>query len=247
MGFTPDQLIDTGFVLFVIFTCGYSLFGKTAKGPSKKWMDELATLQEGLRELISEASAASSNLDRTLVRRKQELETLLKKLEATKESAFSTKASSRREEEFPNETWVMDRPKTPAPAGKKAAAPQPEPRVSSQDSDLARRIEVFLESKTSSRPSASEDSIDPVAYKVARRLLENGNEIHIVAKKVGLPLEEIRVLDSMIEREEKPAPTAYSRAKRVERVEESEDKWTSELTNLLEEQEDGIRRATTLL
>lgn len=245
MGFTPDQLIDTGFVLFVIFTCGYSLFGKSAaKEPSRQWMEELSALQEGLKELISEASAASSSLDRTLIKRKQELETILKKLEAAKEAPVTT--VKREQEEFPNETWVMDAPKKSSP--KRVEAPRR--RAMTQDSELARRIEVFLESKTSSRPPASEDSIDPVAYKVARRLLENGTEIHVVARKVGLPVEEIRVLDSMIERPgEKPADTpkatAYSRAMRVQH--EPEDSWGSELNELLEQQEDGIRRATTLL
>ncbi len=43
--------------------------------------------------------------------------------------------------------------------------------------------------------------MDPVTYKIARRLLTSGKEIHIVARKLELPVSEIRLLDRLIRRE----------------------------------------------
>lgn len=43
--------------------------------------------------------------------------------------------------------------------------------------------------------------MDPVTYKIARRLLTSGKEIHVVARKLELPVSEIRLLDRLIRRE----------------------------------------------
>jgi len=267
----PEQLIDTGFVLFVVFTCGYSILSNRDRGQekSRKWIEELSALQEALRELIGEASAASSNLDRTLVKRKQELETLIKKIDAAKASSEVP--------ELPNDTWERRAQPERAPQESRQSQPRQEPRprpttpapsapqlprrpiADPRDSELARRIEVILESKPAPKP-ASEDSLDPVAYKIAKRLLLSGKEIHLVARKVGLPVEEVRVLDTMLREAEgseepefkmepTPPPTAYSRAKKIQPV---QDSWSDELSELLEAEESriqtsGIRRATTLL
>ena len=280
------QLADTGFVLFVVFTCGYSLFGNSS-GPSaksKRWIEELRQLQETLRELIGEATAASSSLDRTLQKRKLELEKLLQRLESATESREIT-------DDYPNETWVnrsraSEAPpqQVRAPAPQRATTPQrggvqssqltqaqltqalnnrraqAQAMIDPQESDLARRIEVFLDGKKPLR-ATSEDGPDPVAYKVARRLLQEGKEIHIVAKKVGLPVEEVRVLDSMlrgIQMEQESAhivrsteaPT-YSMSKQIIN---SRDPLSDELEELLLEQErsielprGNIRRETTFL
>jgi hypothetical protein len=271
------QLADTGFVLFVVFTCGYSLFANKEEraGKSKKWMQELTVLQETIRELIGEASSASSQLDRTLQRRKLELEKLLTKIDASPQYS----------PDFPNDSWaerpapqrpqqqqryVEERAASPRPAQQQTRV-QPKPQAPtqrrpvplSQQSELARRIEVFLDDKKPTR-MAAEESSDPAAYKIARRLLESGKEIHVVAKKVGLPIEEIRVLDSMvkgasepidethlvraIEEETLSVPPTYSRAKQIVSrpeiaheidLEDEEISFTS--------QQSPIKRATTFL
>ncbi len=44
--------------------------------------------------------------------------------------------------------------------------------------------------------------MDPMTYKIARRLIAAGKEIHVVARKLDLPVSEIRLLDRLIRREE---------------------------------------------
>src|SRR6187399_839774 len=102
--FNPSQIIDTGFILFTVFTCGYALLGNKDRSEerSRRWIAELSALQEALRELIGEAGAASSNLDRTLQKRKLELEKLLQKLDAAETPKVRPAA-----DELPNETWAM--------------------------------------------------------------------------------------------------------------------------------------------
>lgn len=265
------QLADTGFVLFVVFTCGYSLFANKEQGgqKSRKWIQELAILQETIRELIGEASSASSQLDRTLQRRKLELEKLLTKIDNS--PTYSP--------DMPNESWEeWPIQRAPRPQ-ERAAAPKPAPQQNriqpkqqpssirrpiplTQDSELARRIEVFLDDKKPSR-MVSEESSDPAAYKIARRLLESGKEIHVVAKKVGLPIEEIRVLDAMVKGDSAPidemhlvratppevvsAPT-YSRAKQIitrQEVSHEIDLEDEEIN--FDTGSSPIRRATTFL
>jgi hypothetical protein len=146
--------------------------------------------------------------------------------------------------------------------------------IDQRDSELARRIEVFLDDKKAPRLMGKVDeSSDPAAYKIARRLLEAGKEIHLVAKKVGLPIEEIRVLDSMVNGPTEipeeihfvraiepaaPVNATYSRSKQILRPQENytevrgmEDE-NDPLEELLEEPRSQmrttqIRRATTLL
>lgn len=277
LSINAEQLADTAFVLFVVFTCGYSLLANREQNTSrsKKWIHELNSLQETIRELIGEASSASSHLDRTLQRRKLELEKLLVKIEGTQNQVSELPNSSwedrpinnsarpqhlSREQQRPAATRTTQG--APKNASRQQSVLQRRPLHLTQDSELARRIETFLEDTKPSR-MAAEDSSDPAAYKIARRLLESGKEIHIVAKKVGLPLEEIRVLDSMIKGEAEPveemhlvraiepttfsAPT-YSRAKQL--VALSEQDYAADI----EEEEIGyeqaqtqIRRATTFL
>ncbi len=42
--------------------------------------------------------------------------------------------------------------------------------------------------------------LDPIAYKVARRMLEAGKEIHIVARKLDLPIAAVREIDLLLRR-----------------------------------------------
>ncbi|MCB0323370.1 MAG: hypothetical protein KDD69_07340 [Bdellovibrionales bacterium] len=45
--------------------------------------------------------------------------------------------------------------------------------------------------------------MDPVTYRIARRLLKAGKELHVVARKVELPVSEIRLLDRLLREEDK--------------------------------------------
>ena len=50
------------------------------------------------------------------------------------------------------------------------------------------------------------NQIDPLAYKIAKRLITEGHEIQVVARKLGLPIAQIRVLDRIIRNEVKTNP-----------------------------------------
>ncbi len=62
---------------------------------------------------------------------------------------------------------------------------------------LATGIELIPQKEIAdeSKPPAG---TDPVAYKIARRLLFAGKEIHVVARKLGLALSEVRVIDKLL-------------------------------------------------
>ena len=62
---------------------------------------------------------------------------------------------------------------------------------------LATGIELIAQKEMTdeSKPPAG---TDPVAYKIARRLLFAGKEIHVVARKLGLALSEVRVIDKLL-------------------------------------------------
>lgn len=45
--------------------------------------------------------------------------------------------------------------------------------------------------------------MDLVTYRIARRLLDSGKELHVVARKVDMPVSEIRLLDNLMRQEKK--------------------------------------------
>ena len=274
-----SSIIDAAFFGLVIYTCYRSLFrapvtdGGAAR--AKRWKDELRNVEESLRELIGEASAAGSNLNRSLLKRKEELQKLIGQIEEarlTGEELLEEQSAPRAREarpiasparssaqpalpaartalpssrpsasqvetrrrmaaaaalqeaaDLPNESWsrapseasdadafelgleeLID--STPdritlsnAPARR---APQP-PRMdaNSRARSLAAQIE-----KLKTKPLDPEEEIlpppppgvDPIAFKVARRLLAQGREIHVVARKIELPVAEVRMIERMM-------------------------------------------------
>lgn len=63
--------------------------------------------------------------------------------------------------------------------------------------------------------------VDIIAFKVAKRLLLAGKELHVVARKLDLPVSEIRLLDGLLrnyaQKENKPLPKALEE-KEIRRV-----------------------------
>lgn len=84
------------------------------------------------------------------------------------------------------------------PAFSRRPADEPE---SDERLPLSEQIEVVRADADIDDADREPLILDPVAYKVARRLLSNGQEIHVVARKLEIPLSEIRLLDRIMRRE----------------------------------------------
>lgn len=258
-------LIDMGFVLLVAASCIVSLrAGDGGSGKADRWREELRDLQNVLKGLIDEASAASSHLDRRLLQRKQELETLLGKLEASQALLTSEQAPApprKMRTAVPNASerpWTLgdsfdetsaavdeedrlaaiaqstsDRVQIAQPkkhltrAGAIASAlaaarargaevpqlapqsqPQQQPRQQTTRSaapTLSNQVEVTdtIEDEAERATYERLSIVDPGAYRIARRLLAAGKEIHVVARKLELPVSEVRLLDRLMRQEKK--------------------------------------------
>ena len=132
------------------------------------------------------------------------------------ENAVSAAAPQSLLDDLPNPTWLKSsKPAVSQKAKNKhteqfdtenqARAIEPLPGLSS---------EIEVEKQLESPPPSSHEAIiaalpsalgvsmlsntDIAAYRVAARLLANGKEIHVVARKLGLPIHEIRGLDLLL-------------------------------------------------
>lgn len=242
-------LVDIGFALFVTGVCLRSLFKESDTGDKRRanWKAELKELEGTLRELIAEAGAASSNLDRSLLQRKRELETLLKKIEEKqKSSAVSPNGQAYtlgKDDDLPNDSWRKRRPANTAhPASQenvrasdvqdeewqsgyfeledlvngasdklsltsravseRQTGPQKKTPPLQPAAALAGQVEKIALNETESETFNMTSIMDPTTYKIARRLLSAGLELHVVARKLDLPVSEIRLLDRLMRREE---------------------------------------------
>lgn len=270
-----NSVVDVGFVLLVSAVCVRSLTGSSSEAEriAARWREELRELERALRELITEAGSASSSLDRRLLRRKTELETLLKKIEDNQQMPVGTpalnkasiaqkaRAEAPRNEtqwelgsspEFPNESWVESAAEVEeeyeieeteaefdsdlgslaelvesasdtielstkiekstmvtrqAKPAARAAAPAKVTPSATAASALAAQIEKVQADQQEQEERVAQETfkrlsiMDPTAYRIARRLLADGTEIHVVARKLDLPVSEIRLLDKLMREE----------------------------------------------
>ena len=277
-------LIDMGFVMLVAASCIVSLRGagggEDGEESASRWRAELKELEQVLKGLIEEASAASTQLDRRLLQRKQELELLLGRLEAGQaligsessaqvaapaaaRPAPKAAAASKRPTQEREGRWVLGEDEigslakrpvassfddladaadllndrielssaTPQPAPTaKTAAPRPQataesavarPRAAqpaqaaaprearafgpSAPATLATQLEAAeaLQDEVERETYEQLSIVDPTAYRIARRLLAAGKEIHVVARKLDLPVSEVRLLDRLMRHERK--------------------------------------------
>jgi len=80
---------------------------------------------------------------------------------------------------------------------------------------LQRQIEMQTEEEVSDEHIFRQTSIvDPVAFRIAKRLLLEGKELHVVSRKLELPVSEIRHLDTLLRqdahKENLPLPKALA-------------------------------------
>lgn len=241
------SIIDIGFVGFVTLTC-FTALGRdngSSEHRKERWRAELKELEESLRGLIREAGQASASLDRSLLQRKRELESLLRKLEEKERNGtYKISSSIIDDDEFPNSTWVRGvsdeavLPKTNAPAPQLAqrgeakksdaselealitsahdtvsistppqlkASPEAAPKnmvSNSALSSLAQQIELINAEEELENATYELTSImDRGTYRIARRLLNEGKELDIVARKLELPVSEVRLLERLMRQE----------------------------------------------
>lgn len=215
-------LIDIGFVLFVVAICARSLRGGTSSASTNNltaaWKVELEQLTTSLRELVDEASASSRNLDRKLQQRKKELESLL--LELNQRSA----ALQEDDDDLPNETWRVE-PRSKQAKGNERSSERYSEHVQKIEKALQKKKEQ-LQAKEAKKPLrnqlaatlASQIEVtnekeekeflnnptsitDPVALSIAKRLLLAGKELHVIARKIEVPVSEIRALETYLRSE----------------------------------------------
>jgi len=204
-----SELIDVGFVVLVSFVAIRSLMVNTREVEEKSslWKQELLALEKSLGRLIEEAAEESRKLDRNLLKRKEELTVLLEQLQqqtgeipAQPSSSQPTISLSENDalDDFPNETWVR-KPTTTATI--EPVPPAPEGRISKKEKAkrLAKQIEV-ARATAQARAGSTDENV--VAQRIAKRLLSQGQEIHIVARKLNLDVSTVRALDAQIKRAE---------------------------------------------
>ncbi len=77
-----------------------------------------------------------------------------------------------------------------------SAAPLTRARADNTERDRTLAEQIDIEEEQG--PSGMFAHLDPVTYKIARRMLLSGQEIHVVARKLELPVAELRILDKML-------------------------------------------------
>lgn len=220
-----SNLVDIGFTVFTTAICIKFLTEQTIDNEKaiSHWRKELKGLEQTIRALITEATTANNSLDRTLVKRKSDLEKLLHKLEKVENKLDQT-------EELPNESWRrreedirLEHLAEEDPLELSFLAEDTRDSVSlstKHSSSLNTNSRRVVSAKTAPqaktqttknlreqieirKPNIKQEQIgtsilEPVTLKVAKRMLAQGKEIHVVAKKLDLSVSQIRVLDRML-------------------------------------------------
>lgn len=206
--------VDIAFVLLVVGICVRSLITKLQPNPhEEQWKGELLELEESLRKLIEDASSAGRDLNQNLLLRKSELQSLIERLEKSEvekhpKPVVKAHAKSPKTDDLPNPSWEKPREslrkrdtgETPVGRGPANESLRRQIEVSAQElaqlqDDLHEQEGGFEDVVVNNAPDAPEDPSESVARRVARRLLLRGQEIHVVARKVELPLTEVRKID----------------------------------------------------
>ncbi len=214
---------DSAFVLLVMLACGRALQAGRSSGISSRWKQELTTLESSLRDIVSEATISSGTLDKQLLRRQEDLELLLRRIEKaqisfeesrSRTSALSLETPERisvidrrpeksptvpvetisaghqfdEDEDLPNPTWSSRSLRSNDAQSRQTA-------TSTNQTPLRQQIEFVKPNDQSREDRELLRSIDPAAMRVAERLLDGGQEIHVVARKLELSVAQVRAID----------------------------------------------------
>ena len=218
-----QQIADIGFLLLVTgISLRSLLFDRDALQKQRAvWKKELIDLEGALRELISEATQASDAFDNKIQRRQRDLEAVLNSIEAKVASVTNSSGHFRmeqaveedmidppwaREEELPrhlrarlesttDNVYTSDRVKatqTAVPKSAKRVAERAPARPTLKEAIEMEAVEnddaIFQQTSI----------VDPAAFKIAKRLLLEGKEIHVISRKLDIPVSEIRHLEMLL-------------------------------------------------
>jgi hypothetical protein len=246
-----DQFADIGFGLLVAGICLKTLFtDKNALNKQREvWREELHQLESSLKELITEASDASEIFDKKIQRRQNEIKALLEKTEnsikqinlqdlqnsSPSKNGTQTLAETLEVIEKVDPPWALEIPKNIEESLKKSEKGASlryktlssmgkisNTTIESKDS-LKNQIEIEKEEQEKADNFIFQQTsiVDPVAFRIAKRLLLEGKELHIVARKLELPVSEIRHLDTLLreqaQKENQPLPKVLAE-KEIRRV-----------------------------
>ena len=222
--FNIQAVIDIMFAIVVVAACFITMSQSSRGGSDRKnakWRDELIELQSVLKELIENAGIASNNLDRRLLKRKEELEVLLQKIEDQQKLHKS--------EELPNPSWSQKKesvnrtmtdftsetePTTVSEQQDRQQSPLDQheelERLISFAKSINQDIEKVDEPMTGLNVQNFANQIDPSTYKIAKRLIAEGHEINVIARKLEMPLAQVRLLDRIIRNETSSATPNHS-------------------------------------
>lgn len=218
------MIVDVLFVALVMAACFYNMTrGSEAYGQQIiKWREELGALRLDLKDLIEHAGEASSNLDRRLIRRKEELECLLKDL-SKKEDEVSRLLNGEKKpiNSLPNHTWLdkdleLAQENPSEDGGSAYDIWQDEPaQITTAHFDLPSSLELDAEEqseanyahelpprKNISRRNTLAEPIDVDTYRVAKRLFAAGHSPEVIARKMQLSKAKVEMLAKIINGEE---------------------------------------------
>lgn len=211
-----EQYADIGFALLVGGVCIRTLlFDREANIKQRAiWKQELKELEKSLRILIDEATEASHVFDKQLGKRQIAIEKMADRAEnllrasisnankpATSQKNTATKRSDSQKttQSKKIKDWTMDEDlpnhlmSSLESASDRASFNSENAKSNNEESELAAKKALSDE-----RIFAQTSIVDPVAFKIAKRLLLEGKELHVIARKLDMPVSEIRHLETLI-------------------------------------------------
>jgi hypothetical protein len=223
MGIELEQFSDIGFALLVGGICLRTLlFDRDANVKQRAiWKHELVELEKSLKQLILESTQACEVFDSKLDRRQKNIESLLERVEIKASEVFakvvvtenSNKKLNNKKKEKPltqkldwefGEDLPEELPSHLVDAleiieDKALLATSKKDQKNNAFSEYNLKTKVEIPATLSDEKIFSQTSIvDPIAFRIAKRLLLEGKELHIIARKLEIPVSEIRHLESLI-------------------------------------------------
>jgi hypothetical protein len=223
MGIGLEQFSDIGFALLVGGICLRTLlFDREANVKQRAvWKHELMELEKSLKQLILESTDVCEAFERKLDMRQKNVEALIERAEIKSSELFakvtvasnsSKTAPNVKKEKIQVEKkidWEFgDELPDELPSHLAASIETTEDVTEFKAKPVESRLRENQATTQKAEPSApflsdekifSQTSIvDPIAYRIAKRLLLEGKELHVIARKLEIPVSEIRHLESLI-------------------------------------------------
>jgi len=217
-----QQIADIGFLLLVTGVSLRSLLvdRDALQKQRSVWKNELVNLEGSLRDLITEATDASNVFDSKIQRRQKDLEAVLEKIEAKVANVINSSSHFKmvpsEDEDLIDPPWARE---DNLPTHLRSRLESTTDRVYSSEIERApqlnSRSSARISEKPTHRPSLKDaieveavdndealfqqtSIVDPAAFKIAKRLLLEGKEIHVISRKLDIPVSEVRHLEMLL-------------------------------------------------